>query len=103
MIKSRQAFLNETIENLSVLSALPSYPILLPPTRQMQMNLGEKLINSNRLDRLISLKEMLVEVDEMLAELSNSRLTFLQEIINSFLVPRPLINDGGRCERSGMN
>ncbi|XP_057451983.1 uncharacterized protein LOC130743770 [Lotus japonicus] len=105
MIKSRQAFLNETIENLSVLSALPSYPILLPPTRQMQMNLGEKLINSNRLDRLISLKEMLVEVDEMLAELSNSRLTFLQEIINSFLVPRPLINDEGplRKKRDELN
>ncbi|XP_057428618.1 uncharacterized protein LOC130722138 [Lotus japonicus] len=69
-INSRQAFINETIKNLENLS---------------NPNLPPEIIswNLNRLDRLVKLKDILVMEDEMSAELANSRLTRLQEVIMS--------------------
>jgi hypothetical protein len=77
-IKSRQAFLDETINDLSLLSVPP-----LLPQQTQEIIMSEKLKNLDRLDRLKRLKDMLVKQDEMSAELTNWRRTLLEEIISN--------------------
>jgi hypothetical protein len=100
-IKSRQALLDETINNLPLLSAVPVSPLV--PKQTQEIIMSEKLKNLNRLDWLKRLKDMLVKQDEILTELTNCRLTLLEEIIVNFSgIPRgtPLTRDG---EIDGMN
>ncbi|WJX94046.1 hypothetical protein P8452_75508 [Trifolium repens] len=80
-IKSRQAFLDETINDLSLLSVVPVPPLL--PQQMQEIIMSEKLKNLDRLDRLKRLKDMLVKQDEMSAELTNCRRTLLEEIISN--------------------
>lgn len=88
-IKSRQAFLDETINDLSLLSVVPVPPLL--PQQTQEIIMSEKLKNLDRLDRLKRLKDMLVKQDEMSAELTNCRRTLLEEIISN-----PLDDEGWR-------
>ncbi|KAL6550722.1 hypothetical protein OROMI_021210 [Orobanche minor] len=81
-IKSRQALLDETINDLSLLSVVPVPPLL--PQQTQEIIMSEKLKNLDRLDRLKRLKDMLVKQDEMSAELTNCRRTLLENIIFNF-------------------
>jgi hypothetical protein len=86
-IKSGQGFLDETINDLSLLSVVPVPPLL--PQQTQEIIMSEKLKNLYRLDRLKMLKDMLVKQDEMSAELTNCRRTLLEEIISN-----PLDDEG---------
>ncbi|MCI18069.1 hypothetical protein A2U01_0039220, partial [Trifolium medium] len=81
-IKSRQALLDETINDLSLLSVVPMPPFL--PQQTQEIIMSEKLKNLDRLDWLMRLKDMLVKQDEMSAELTNCRRTLFEEIIVNF-------------------